>query len=621
MSRFFRIFAFCLLAASLNPSCGGSGKGSHSTIVILTDVAVITFPPNSVSDTSNLSVSTTTDPAIFDALKLDASLLGANSMATLCLLINIGTASVRSDSIVALITVPDSLMSAINASTTVVPFLQFRYLNSDLESGEDEAYFDTQSSTFNSDTKTVEVIVPRAAFDVNSGVNVACIVLAVVSVGDVMPAKVARKLFSSNTSAALSPPLPNSLIITDSFGNIGSGRPASHSGVDFRAQTPIPVLSIADGTVIAVDQNARSGKYIIVRHMDGSAASYSHLSSQAVSVSTNVSAGTQVGVSGSTPNVAPHLHVSFGKLGSTTSQVNGGGQSTTYSVVSRANVVKYLVASIEIPEKQTQLIPLYPGHTFTMSAVERDSAGNPITIRRKSGDEGSIVPITAGNLVGASDNQMNANLGWQADTPQIVDIPFFSSLSLAAGSITSDNGQNKLTAVSPGGVVVITVTDSVTSLSDQIFFKVATEFKASIGSATHYIHDELTGSDCGGPVNNPQDFTVFWSTLTLRASLPLARKISSWIPSTVTESGASSWGFGTSSYTSAVTAVGMVTTQETGSGSKPDEEISGSSTETLDLTTGNYTWTRTVNITVTGVCPASYVETQTRTATLPIFLN
>jgi hypothetical protein len=67
-------------------------------------------------------------------------------------------------------------------------------------------------------------------------------------------------------------------------------------------------------------------------------------------------------------------------------------------------------------------------------------------------------------------------------------------------------------------------------------------------------------------------------------------------------------------------ANGTVSTQESGS-STGSENITGESTETLDLNTGKYSWHRVINGSTSGSCPATWVTTQDRHADLPVVLN
>jgi hypothetical protein len=77
-------------------------------------------------------------------------------------------------------------------------------------------------------------------------------------------------------------------------------------------------------------------------------------------------------------------------------------------------------------------------------------------------------------------------------------------------------------------------------------------------------------------------------------------------------------GLGQSTYTSTVSATGLATTHEQGSYVSTSESDTVSSIETLDLNTGKYTWHRTINQALLGSCPGSDVQTQDRTALLPV---
>ena len=91
----------------------------------------------------------------------------------------------------------------------------------------------------------------------------------------------------------------------------GAPRPSGpHNGVDYPAPLGTPVATIAPGKVIAVDEDARSGKFIRVLHDDGTISAYAHLSAQDVARGSRVEAGAILGKVGSTGNsTGPHLHL------------------------------------------------------------------------------------------------------------------------------------------------------------------------------------------------------------------------------------------------------------------------------------------------------------------------
>ncbi len=122
-------------------------------------------------------------------------------------------------------------------------------------------------------------------------------------------------------TGVLSYPLKN-VKITQYFGNtpfstqnpqVYSGM--GHNGVDFAASMGTAVYSSADGVVMGVANSDLAcpgvsfGKYVLIRHTNGLATLYAHLSSQSVSIGENVTSGQKIGLSGNTGySTGPHLH-------------------------------------------------------------------------------------------------------------------------------------------------------------------------------------------------------------------------------------------------------------------------------------------------------------------------
>jgi len=162
-----------------------------------------------------------------------------------------------------------------------------------------------------------------------------------------------------------------------------------------------------------------------------------------------------------------------------------------------------------------------------------------------------------------------------------------------------------------------------------------TEYRASIGSGNQAIHNEFKGSRCDGPIDSTGDSTVYWGPLTLVSdstafwSNSTTRKLNlikigdQWLADEVTATGPADLGVGQSTYVSKLSSDGIATTVENGSYTEPNESGTVTSTETIDLNTGKYTWVRAINETQTPDpnCPIIAVETQNRTAALPITLT
>lgn len=119
------------------------------------------------------------------------------------------------------------------------------------------------------------------------------------------------KVFSS--------PLP-SLSITQQFGRtIDSIRlyaSGSHNGTDFRAAVGTPVKAMLGGTVVGAGDTDRTcpgasyGKWVLVRHNNGLASLYAHLSLIKAPEGQSVDTGDLIGYSGNTGySTGPHLHL------------------------------------------------------------------------------------------------------------------------------------------------------------------------------------------------------------------------------------------------------------------------------------------------------------------------
>jgi len=119
--------------------------------------------------------------------------------------------------------------------------------------------------------------------------------------------------------SALSWPLDN-IYITQLFGKTVSAKrlyaSGSHSGVDFRAGTGTPVKAVADGIVEGSGNTdltcpgASFGKWVFIRHNNGLATTYAHLSLAKATSGQRVARGQVIGYSGNTGySTAPHLHV------------------------------------------------------------------------------------------------------------------------------------------------------------------------------------------------------------------------------------------------------------------------------------------------------------------------
>jgi len=109
----------------------------------------------------------------------------------------------------------------------------------------------------------------------------------------------------------LARPIPNSPI-TSGYGarmDPFLGRPAMHTGVDFRAPSGYPARATAGGTVITAEYSGGYGNMVEVDHGNGITTRYGHLSEIDVTVGQVVAKGAILGHTGSTGrSTGPHLH-------------------------------------------------------------------------------------------------------------------------------------------------------------------------------------------------------------------------------------------------------------------------------------------------------------------------
>jgi murein DD-endopeptidase MepM/ murein hydrolase activator NlpD len=87
------------------------------------------------------------------------------------------------------------------------------------------------------------------------------------------------------------------------------GRPAMHTGLDFRAQSGDPVRATANGKVVSSGWSGGYGRMVEIDHGNGLSTRYGHLSEINVKVGDVIKIGQVIGEVGSTGrSTGPHLH-------------------------------------------------------------------------------------------------------------------------------------------------------------------------------------------------------------------------------------------------------------------------------------------------------------------------
>src|SRR5262249_54470428 len=121
-----------------------------------------------------------------------------------------------------------------------------------------------------------------------------------------------EKLIRLTAALPLRQPLEGSLDVTSVFGGRTdpfTGRLALHTGIDFRGEYGEEVYATAEGTVTTADLNGGYGNMVEIDHGHGVSTRYAHLSAIRIAIGQHVSAGTLIGLIGSTGrSTGPHLH-------------------------------------------------------------------------------------------------------------------------------------------------------------------------------------------------------------------------------------------------------------------------------------------------------------------------
>jgi len=87
------------------------------------------------------------------------------------------------------------------------------------------------------------------------------------------------------------------------------GRPAMHTGLDFRAGSGDPVRATANGKVVSSGWTGGYGRMVEIDHGNGLSTRYGHLSEIGVKVGDQIRIGQVIGAVGSTGrSTGPHLH-------------------------------------------------------------------------------------------------------------------------------------------------------------------------------------------------------------------------------------------------------------------------------------------------------------------------
>src|SRR5262249_41862703 len=120
------------------------------------------------------------------------------------------------------------------------------------------------------------------------------------------------KLARAMVSVPIRKPVMGEIDTTSGFGvriDPFIGRPAMHTGIDFRGNIGDPIRATASGVVTIAGWNGGYGKLVEVDHGNGLATRYGHLSEIDVTVGQHIRIGQIIGRLGTTGrSTGPHVH-------------------------------------------------------------------------------------------------------------------------------------------------------------------------------------------------------------------------------------------------------------------------------------------------------------------------
>jgi murein DD-endopeptidase MepM/ murein hydrolase activator NlpD len=292
----------------------------------------VTVPAGTFAAPESVTVEVTRDPRVEAGYVATGWLYDAGPRVAYEVKVRIGTATPRQSMAIDVV-VPPAFVALLGAEYRPVVFIGM------LSDGGEEILdeFVPAAATFDVSTGRFRAVVPPEAFthwrraDYNLEAIVVLGSAPVVrpnSVGTESAAGATNRQVHAQSATApctypvLAAPL-RTMIQTSPFGN-------GHKGIDLRAQEPLPVYASRKGVVERIAYNeqpldkpdSRSGKlvkgwgrYVAVRHPDGTLAIYAHLtegSTSHVTVGSTVAAGEQIALSGNTGgSERHHLHVEY----------------------------------------------------------------------------------------------------------------------------------------------------------------------------------------------------------------------------------------------------------------------------------------------------------------------
>lgn len=134
-------------------------------------------------------------------------------------------------------------------------------------------------------------------------------------------AEISSEDIQNLSSTGGSMPLKGNYRIGAHFGQTGTWS-RYHTGQDFPAPIGTPIYAVASGVVLSPTAGGWAGNNVIIRHANGGATLYAHMSRKVANPGQTVKAGQLIGYVGVTGrSFGPHLHMEYYKPGITPGKV------------------------------------------------------------------------------------------------------------------------------------------------------------------------------------------------------------------------------------------------------------------------------------------------------------
>lgn len=314
-----------LTSTPVSPTGNSSGLiGPAGGVLSLPNIGQVTFPAGAFTVPTQVTLLSAQDPDTATTFNVSAPIFGAGNR--LAYEIKVTSDRAPSKNVTFQVNVPAGL--TVPAGQNLEAFVQI-YETQGLSILDN---FDLLSSTYNAAARTVTVSVPAAAFTSmrrSDGKFDAIVTLA--PTAGAATTGTGTGSSSGCQGAAIGSPLKSTLQVASAF------NPPAHYGTDFRVSASgEDVVPVADGTIDVIGFDARPlpkpdprsgkavkgwGRYVIVKHSDGSRSLYAHLVQNSTNALTRgqavVKGQTVLGTTDSTGGSSgPHLHLEYAPNGS-----------------------------------------------------------------------------------------------------------------------------------------------------------------------------------------------------------------------------------------------------------------------------------------------------------------